>query len=332
MRPSCDILILSKKMSSKTAITYVIRILISVFILHIFIYVYMYIIWIRTQSISEMVPSHQSITAELHLLTRSFYLLLNRCMALFRFVNNLQVVISLLAGSSLTQTIFKQLQPVLSFLGERIHIVERPWYKLVFFFWWLWHPKWWTPHQWWWDTKDCLYRDALGCSPHQLATTPLGFSFLSPGIPIHISIATEGCILVRHTSSQLDSVRFTWNTWNCTHLDNLIAFGWHGTDGKCNTVFDRGIDNRKKAATPQSQSSCAGSWGVYSIVKTITNLQFYCKYTHGNLNAKSRWNSVIQAGWTRNSTRRNTCREPTVMSYPMYPNMPCQCILHNFGP
>lgn len=134
MRPSCDILILSKKMSSKTAITYVIRILIYVFILHIFIYVYMYIIWIRTQSISEMVTSHQSITAELHLLTRSFYLLLNRCMALFRFVNNLQVVISLLAGSSLTQTIFKQLQPVLSFLGERIHIVERPWYKLVFFF------------------------------------------------------------------------------------------------------------------------------------------------------------------------------------------------------
>jgi len=34
------------------------------------------------------------------------------------------VVISLLAGSSLSQTIFKQLQPVLSFLGERIHIVE----------------------------------------------------------------------------------------------------------------------------------------------------------------------------------------------------------------
>lgn len=134
MRPSCDILILSKKMSSKTAITYVIRIYIYmyIFITHI-IYVYIYI-WIRTQSISEMVTSHQSITAELHLLTCSFYLLLNRCMDLFRFVNNLQVVISLLAGSSLTQTIFKQLQPVLSFLGERIHIVERPWYKLVFFF------------------------------------------------------------------------------------------------------------------------------------------------------------------------------------------------------
>lgn len=99
----------------------------------------MYIyIWIRTQSISEMVTSYQSITAELHLLTCSFYLLLKRCMALFRFVNNLQVVISLLAGSSLSQTIFKQLQPVLSFLGERIHIVERPWYKLVAFCWWLW--------------------------------------------------------------------------------------------------------------------------------------------------------------------------------------------------
>jgi len=31
-----------------------------------------------------------------------------------------------------------------------------------------------------------------------------------------------------HTSRQLDSVRLTWNTRNCTHLDNLIAFGSHG--------------------------------------------------------------------------------------------------------
>ena len=29
--------------------------------------------------------------------------------------------------------------------------------------------------------------------------------------------------LVHRTSRQLKSDRFTWNMWNCTHLDNLIA-------------------------------------------------------------------------------------------------------------
>lgn len=83
----------------------------------------------------------------------------------------------------------------------------------VFFLWWLWHPKWWTPHQWWWDTKDCLSRDALGCSPINWQWPPWVFPFSVLGSLSTFLLLLRGAF------------------WYATHLHNLIAFGPHATHG-----------------------------------------------------------------------------------------------------
>lgn len=60
-----------------------------------------------------------------------------------------------------------------------------------------------------------------------------------------------------------------------------------------------------KAATPQNQSSRAGSWCVVFMLKTIRHFKsFVIIHTLKPKYSKTLWNSVFQTGWTTNSTRR----------------------------